>query len=99
MKHANRKITRGKLKDFLAKKYNNDILADRFSKLLSTYYFDSFSIQITGQEYIRKIEKMFNEDDNTLKKFAFKIFAVNSFDQITESDLFELIKMCQGNKH
>lgn len=37
-------------------------------------YFDNFSNAVSIDAYCTNIEKIFNKDDETLKKFAFKIF-------------------------
>lgn len=91
-----KKITKTKqLREFLAKRYN-DVLAGKFAIAIQPY-FDHF-IQCDISDYCKYLEKMFNRDEAELKKFAFKIFDVNNDGRISESDLFELIRMCQGLK-
>jgi Ca2+-binding EF-hand superfamily protein len=50
------------------------------------------------QDYCTKLENLFNKDEIDLKKFAFKIFDVNNDGRVSENDLFELLRMCQGLK-
>ena len=61
-------------------------------------YFENFLHFVEIHDYCIKLENMYNRDISDLKKFAFRIFDVNNDGKVSESDLFELIRMCQGLK-
>ena len=91
-----KRIKKPRLKEFLVKKYKVG-LGSKLVPILQPY-FGGFQLAIDMNVYCDNLETLFNQDEVALKKFAFKIFDVNGDGKVSENDLFELMKMCQGNK-
>lgn len=70
------KVQQKKMKQFLVKRYKEG-LGIRIMKVLEPYI-DLTSIQVNLEGYCRSLEKIFQSDDQELKKFAFKIFDTNN---------------------
>lgn len=88
-----KRITKTKqLKEYLAKKYN-DVMASKLAQALQGW-FNNFVPNVEFADYVKTLENIFNRDEADLKKFAFKIFDVNGDGIVSESDLFELIRIC-----
>ena len=45
------------------------------------------------ENYCKGLEKLFNQDDEVLKRVAFDIFDLNNDKKVSENDIFELIKI------
>ena len=59
--------------------------------------FDSYSIPQKFENYCLIIEKMFNQDDEKLKKFAFKIFDLHADGVLDYKDMFDLMHNTSSN--
>lgn len=73
------------------------MLASKLAQSLQGW-FNNFVPNVEFIDYYKTLENIFNRDEADLKKFAFKIFDVNGDGCVSESDLFELIRICQGLK-
>ena len=60
--------------------------------------FSAYSTNIEFGFYCERLEILFNKKEEELKQFAFQIFDVNGDKRLSESDLFELMKICTFNK-
>ena len=72
---------------YLELRYKKD-LAKRITGYLAPYLGDFKSAQsqthLDFDSYIKHLENFFNQDENELKKFAFKIFDVNGDNKLSE---------------
>jgi Ca2+-binding EF-hand superfamily protein len=81
------RLTREKLKAFLAKRYK-EALAGRITSLMGQY-FGSYGQQTIGLDaYADGLEALFGQDEEALRKFAFKIYDANQDKKLSESDMF-----------
>jgi len=53
--------------------------------------FDNYSIPQRFENYCLIIEKIFNQNDDELKKFAFRIFDMNKDKKLSQKDMFDLM--------
>ena len=93
---TDKRVTKQKLKEFLAARYK-DGLAQKIIQVVS-YAFHNFTANVDFTAYCDALESLFNQDENQLKKFAFKIFDINGDKKLSENDLFDLMKFCSAQK-
>lgn len=79
-----------------------EFLANRITACLAPYLGDFKSAQsqthLDFESYAKHLENFFNQDENELKKFAFKIFDVNADNRLSEQDMFDMMKYCSAIK-
>lgn len=80
----------------MAKRYK-DPIAGKIIQIISDK-FGNFVQNIDEHDYIHGIESIFNQDERNLKKFAFKLFDTNADGIVSDNDMFEVMKLCNGIK-
>jgi Ca2+-binding EF-hand superfamily protein len=60
--------------------------------------FGDYSTNISLEMYATGLESLFGQDEDGLRKFAFKIFDVNNDKKVSEYDMFELMGMASHIK-
>lgn len=62
-------------------------------------YFGSYGQQTIGlEDYAVGLETLFGQDEDQLRKFAFKIFDANQDKKLSETDMFELMRWASAIK-
>ena len=92
---VDRRIQKNRLKEFLIKRYKEG-LSNRFMNIIGTIYDFTQNQSMEIDNYCQLMEKIFNQDDASLKRLAFKIFDTNQDKKVSEKDMFELMNMCTG---
>lgn len=92
---VDRRIQKNRLKEFLIKRYKEG-LSNRFMNIIGTIYDFTQNQSMEIDNYCLLMEKIFNQDDASLKRLAFKIFDTNQDKKVSEKDMFELMNMCTG---
>jgi len=83
------------LKNFICARYREGH-GEKLAKMMDKA-FDSYSIPQKFENYCLIIEKMFNQDDEELKKFAFKIFDLDMDTVLSYKDMFDLMHNTSSN--
>ena len=98
---ARQGLSSNKLIKFLTLRYK-EFLAKRICQCLAPYLGEFKSAQsqthLDFESYSKHLENFFNQDENELKKFAFKIFDVNADNRLSEQDMFDMMKYCSAIK-
>ena len=55
--------------------------------------FGNFDVSLNFEIYCKGLEKLFNQEDEILKKIAFDILDLTNDKKLSENDMFDLIKM------
>jgi len=72
----------------LCKRYRDPLGTRLYTILLPTFSEFNNNQNVELESYAKNLDTVFNQDQNALRKFAFKIFAMTHDDKLTENDMF-----------
>ena len=84
--HGEKSLSKAKLQDFLQSRYKSE-LAKRITYLMDNYMGNFKGQNQSGIEFPKfceGLDSLFNQDQSTIKKFAFAIFDVNGDKKLSE---------------
>ena len=82
-----------RLKGFLQQRYTKTFGSNVYEAMKGYFGSHNVDLKLNDKEFADVLEKVFNQDEQKLKGFSFRIFDTNGDDKISENDLSDLMQL------